>query len=67
MRACKAMVLAVLVGIARASGAVDVSPPPNPAIDMPGFLSIANEAAAYRETRRVTEDEFIAMSREPGT
>ena len=39
----------------------------NPNIDMAGYLKVANEAAAYRETRRVSEDEFLRMSREPGT
>jgi len=39
----------------------------NPAIDMPGYLRIANEAAAHRATRRVSEGQFIRMSREPGT
>lgn len=39
----------------------------NPAIDMKGYLAVAAEAAAYRESRRLTEDEFITMSREPGT
>ena len=39
----------------------------NPAIDMPGYLRIANEAAAHRATRRVSEADFIRMSREPGT
>ena len=39
----------------------------NPAIDMEGYLAVANEAAAYRESRRLTEDEFIQMSREQGT
>jgi hypothetical protein len=39
----------------------------NPAIDMTGFLAVAAEAAQYRESRRLTEDEFIKMSREPGT
>ena len=39
---------------------------PNPAIDMSGYLKIAAEAAAYREKHRLTEDEFIRMSREPG-
>jgi len=39
----------------------------NPAIDMPGYLAIAAEAAKHREVRRLTEDEFIRMSREPGT
>jgi phage shock protein E len=41
--------------------------PPNPAIDMNGFLRVSQEAAAHRETRRLTEDEFIRMSEEPGT
>jgi hypothetical protein len=39
----------------------------NPAIDMPGYLRIASEAAQHRATRRVSQAEFIRMSREPGT
>jgi len=39
----------------------------NPAIDMKGYLAVAAEAAEHRESRRLTEDEFIRMSREPGT
>ncbi|HEY4641710.1 MAG TPA: rhodanese-like domain-containing protein [Thermoanaerobaculia bacterium] len=39
----------------------------NPAIDMDGYLRVANEAAAYRQSHRVTEGEFLRMSREPGT
>ena len=39
----------------------------NPAIDMNGFLRLAREAAVHRESRRVTEAEFLGMSREPGT
>lgn len=39
----------------------------NPAIDMPGYLEVSREAARHRETRRVSEEEFIRMSREPGT
>jgi rhodanese-like protein len=39
----------------------------NPAIDMKGFLQISEEAAKHRETRRLTEEEFILMSQEPGT
>jgi rhodanese-related sulfurtransferase len=34
----------------------------NPAIDMEGYLREAKEAAAYRESRRVTEEEFIRMA-----
>lgn len=40
---------------------------PNPAIDMDGYLKIASEAAKHRSTRRVSEEDFIRMSREPGT
>jgi len=39
----------------------------NPNIDMQGYLKVASEAAGYRESRRLTEDDFIRMSREPGT
>ena len=39
----------------------------NPAIDMPAYLQVANEAARHRETHRLTEAEFIKMSREPNT
>ncbi|HUP46681.1 MAG TPA: rhodanese-like domain-containing protein [Thermoanaerobaculia bacterium] len=39
----------------------------NRSIDMAGYLRVAAEAAAHRESRRLSESEFIAMSREPGT
>jgi phage shock protein E len=39
----------------------------NPAIDMPGYLQVAREAAGHREPRRLSEEEFIRMSREPNT
>jgi hypothetical protein len=39
----------------------------NPAIDMPGHLRVAAQAAEHRESRRVSETEFLRMSREPGT
>ncbi len=39
----------------------------NPAIDMPGFLRVSIEAADARESRRVSEADFIRMSREPKT
>jgi len=57
-------------------GAVILNPPTgnnpgvaivNPAIDMDGYLRISKEAAQHRETRRLTEEEFIQMSQEPGT
>ena len=39
----------------------------NPNIDMQGYLKVAAEAADYRESRRLTEDDFIRMSHEQGT
>jgi len=39
----------------------------NPAIDMKGYLRVANEAAAHRERHRLSEAAFRRMSREPGT
>jgi hypothetical protein len=39
----------------------------NPAIDMQGYLRAASEAAEHRESRRLTEEDFIRMAREPGT
>jgi 3-mercaptopyruvate sulfurtransferase SseA len=39
----------------------------NPNIDMQGYLKVASEAANYRESRRLTEDDFIRMSHEAGT
>jgi len=43
------------------------APAANPAIDMVGYLRVANAAAAHRESHRLSEAEFIRMSREPGT
>ncbi len=51
----------LLIGVARL-----VASEPNPAIDMAQHLRVAEEAARHREARRVSEAEFIRMSREPG-
>lgn len=40
--------------------------PPNPNIDSAGYLRLANEAIAHRESRRLSEDEFIRLARNPG-
>src|SRR6516165_3712063 len=42
-------------------------PPPNPAIDMEGFLRVSREAAKHRATRRVSEADFLRMTGESGT
>jgi len=39
---------------------------PNPNIDMQGYLRVAHDAAGYRQLRRVSEDDFLRISREPG-
>lgn len=39
----------------------------NPKIDMDAYLKIARQAADYRDSHRLTEDEFIKMGMEPGT
>ena len=36
-------------------------------IDMEGYLRVSLAAAQHRESRRISEQEFIRMSREPGT
>src|SRR5262245_23190444 len=41
--------------------------PANPAIDMNGYLKVAQEAAKHRETHRVSEADFIKMAAEEGT
>ena len=38
----------------------------NPAIDMAGYLRIASEAAAQREGRRVSEEDFLRIAQQPG-
>jgi phage shock protein E len=59
-----AMAILCVSSLAHAQKANEIA---NPAIDMKAYLKIAAEAADYRESRRLTEAEFIKMSREPGT
>jgi hypothetical protein len=60
-------ILAVPALSAWPAGAEAPTPVVNPAIDMKGYLVVSEEAARHRETRRVSEAEFIRMSRESGT
>ena len=57
----------VLVSCMAGVTSVALAQTANPAIDMPGYLRVAGEAAGHRESRRVSEEEFLRMSREPGT
>ena len=61
-----AAVVVISLFASAAAAQVD-SIPINPAIDMPGFLRVSMEAADARDTRRVSEAEFIRMSRQRGT
>jgi hypothetical protein len=65
-RASRPVLLACAV-LAAGRGARAAAPPDNPAIDMPGFLRAAEEAARQRDTHRVDEEEFLRLSREAGT
>ena len=60
--------LLALLGLGSSVEAAPAAPPlPNPRIDMERYLAVAHEAAAHRESHRVTEAEFLRMSRERGT
>ena len=58
-----ALLVACVAGL---SAAFAAEPPVNPAIDMDGYLKVSREAAQHRATRRLSEADFIRMSREPG-
>jgi len=60
------VILAFLLGLPSAALRA-TSGAPNSAIDMDGYLSVSMAAAKHRETRRLSEADFIRMSREPGT
>ena len=61
-----AFAFAVIIVAAIAVSAQKSKDIPNPSIDMKAFLKWANKAADHRETHRVTEEEFIQMSKESG-
>lgn len=64
----RVMVLMVSGALAAVAGSTEKTTViPNPAIDMQGYLAVAQEAAAHRQTRRLTEAEFLRLSAEPGT
>ncbi len=58
----------ILVALAAAQAAQQVQQAPvNPGIDMEGFLRVSARAAKHRESRRISQEEFARMSREPET
>src|SRR5204862_169839 len=69
--ACILAKIAVAVGpfvaaVPWAFGA-EAAPPANPAVDMGGYLRVANAAAMHRGSHRLSEAEFIRMSKEAET
>ena len=56
----------VLVSVSVVVSAQNTAEIPNPSIDMKGYLSIAAAAADHREKRRLTEEDFIKMSKGAG-
>jgi rhodanese-like protein len=67
MRLSSWSLLLWMLALAHAALATGSDAPANPAIDMDGFLRVANETAAHRASHRLSEDEFIRMGRMPGT
>ena len=57
----------LVLGLALRASAGERPQMANPSIDMAGHLRVSDEAARHRQTRRVSEAEFIRMSRQPGT
>ena len=64
MRPVLAAAVLLLAGLAQADSPRQI---PNPQIDYRAFARNVEEVGALREQRRITEEEFIAMAREPGT
>lgn len=62
----KLFAAAFILAFVCATNAQKTADIPNPAIDMKGYLKIANQAAKHREKRRLTEEEFLRMSQVPG-
>ena len=64
----KSILLATSISLFSAAlNAQETAPIVNPAIDMQAYLHVALEAARHRETHRLSEADFIKMSREPNT
>src|SRR2546423_3321607 len=59
-------VLLVIVAVPSALAAGEPPTGVNPAIDMQRYLIVASEAATAREAHRLSEQQFIEMSRMPG-
>jgi len=63
----RSLLLAIALSLAFQALARANPAPDNPAIDMQGYLEVSLAAAKHRQTRRLSEADFIRMSREPRT
>jgi hypothetical protein len=61
------MFLLALLGVGGIGTAEAANPPPNPHIDADSYVELSRQALEHRKTHRVSEEDFIRMSREPGT
>ena len=59
--------LALVMTLGGAMLAPAEPPPDNPRIDMEAFLKVSREAARHRRSHRVSEEEFLRLSAQPGT
>lgn len=50
-----------------ATGLAFAAEPPNPKIDIKGFVVLSQKVAKLRESRRISEDDFLRFASEPGT
>jgi phage shock protein E len=67
MSTMSTLLCALTLSILTASNTIAKPAPINPQIDAPVFLDIAQDAMRHRESRRVSEQDFLRMSIEPGT
>lgn len=67
MRITTPIALLGFMAIAAAAMAQDPRAIQNPSIDMKGYLAVASVAAAYRESHRLSEEDFLRLARIPGT
>ena len=59
-----AFIIPIVVSVGLRAAA---DPIPNRLIDYPGYLKIAQEVQIPRESRRVTEKQFLSLTQKPGT
>lgn len=69
MTIARALVVAFSLSAALAAPPAMQPPgqPDNPLIDADGFLEVARETLELRKQRRITEEQFLEWSRQPGT